>query len=316
MKKVTVVVPVYNVFEYLRECLDSIVNQTIGLKNIEVIIINDGSKDNSDKIITEYAKKYPDWVIITRENKGISISRNEGIERATGEYLMFLDSDDYLETNALKEMYLCAKKENSDILVGRMKAFDSKGFYGYYSDKIINDDRTFTLKENKRILKVTSVCCKLYKTSFIKKIHFIPNIRHEDNYFSVASYVNAKKITTTNKVYYLRRYREGENLSFMQNLSINNFYDLVKNYEIYFGEYEDNCMIMKFSLKSFCNYIISRLPQKDKKTAREEISKYLNKLLNKKRVNLFKYYFYSFYWKIYYFFANIYYNVKSKIKKN
>ena len=89
MKKVSVIIPVYNVEEYLDECLQSIENQSIGIENIEVIIINDGSQDNSMKIINRYYDKHNDWVIINRENKGQSVSRNEGMEKATSKYIMF-----------------------------------------------------------------------------------------------------------------------------------------------------------------------------------------------------------------------------------
>jgi len=314
MKKVSVIIPVYNVYEYLEECLESVANQTIVLNSIEVIIINDGSKDKSMEIINKYGKKYPDWIIINRENKGLSITRNEGIDIASSEYLMFLDSDDYLDENALEEMYDLAKKENSDVLVGRMRAFDSKGFYGYYSDKYIKSNETFSLKENKKILKAISVCCKLYKTDFVKKIHFIPNIHHEDNYFSMTVYSKAKRITTIPNAYYYRRYREGENLSIMQNLTINDFYDLVKNYEFYFKEYCFNKIIMKFSIKSFNNYIISRLPKNDKKNARKKVKDYLKYLFDISCLNREKYCLYYIYQEVYYFLASIYYRLSLIIK--
>ena len=127
MKKVSIIIPVYNVEDYLEECLESIVNQSIGLKNIEVIIINDGSSDNSIKILNKYQNKYKDWISINRENKGLSETRNEAINLVTTNYIMFLDSDDYLDKDTLKEMYDIIIKENSDIVMGRMKAFDTKG---------------------------------------------------------------------------------------------------------------------------------------------------------------------------------------------
>ena len=105
MSKISVIVPVYNVQKYIDNCLKSLVTQTI--KDIEIIIVNDGSKDNSEKIIEKYVEK---------ENGGLSSARNYGLEYATGEYIAFLDSDDYVDCKMYEEMYNLAKKENADMV--------------------------------------------------------------------------------------------------------------------------------------------------------------------------------------------------------
>ena len=116
MSTVSIVVPVYNVENYLAKCLDSLVNQT--LKDIEVIVVNDGSPDNSQKIIDKYVKKYPKLVkSFIKENGGQGSARNFGLEYAKGEYIAYVDSDDYVETNMFEEMYNIASKENSDIVI-------------------------------------------------------------------------------------------------------------------------------------------------------------------------------------------------------
>ena len=101
--KVSVIVPVYNVEKYLKQCLDSIVNQTY--KNLEIIIVNDGTKDNSMKIVEEYLQDKR-IKVINKENGGLSSARNRGIEEATGEYISFVDSDDYIDLN----LWLCHNK--------------------------------------------------------------------------------------------------------------------------------------------------------------------------------------------------------------
>ncbi|MFU0826465.1 MAG: Glyco-trans-2-like domain-containing protein [Lachnoclostridium sp.] len=102
--KVSIIVPVYNVEKYLRQCMESLVNQT--LKEIEIIVVNDGSPDNSIKILEEYEKKYPDMVkVFTTENRGVSHARNYGLDHATGEYIMFVDSDDFVELNMAEKLY-------------------------------------------------------------------------------------------------------------------------------------------------------------------------------------------------------------------
>ena len=104
MPKVSVIIPVYNVEDYLRECLDSVINQT--LKDIEIICIDDGSTDNSLEILKEYAQRDNRIFIIDRENRGVGKSRNEGIEKANGEFVCFIDPDDLYPTNDILEKLL------------------------------------------------------------------------------------------------------------------------------------------------------------------------------------------------------------------
>ena len=116
MKKVSVIVPVYNVEDYIEECLESLVNQT--LEDIEIIVVNDGSPDNSQKIIDKYVEKYPNKIkSFIKENGGQGSARNLGIENSNGEYLSFVDSDDWLDKCALEKMYYIAKNNDSDIVI-------------------------------------------------------------------------------------------------------------------------------------------------------------------------------------------------------
>ena len=112
---VSIIIPVYNVQEYLAICLDSVIKQTI--KNKEVIVINDGSTDNCYEILTEYKKKYPEMIIINQKNSGISATRNAGLKVASGEYIAFVDSDDFIELNMFEKMYNTAKRESADIVI-------------------------------------------------------------------------------------------------------------------------------------------------------------------------------------------------------
>ena len=115
MPKISIIVPVYNVEKYIERCLKSLVNQT--LQDIEIIIVNDGSQDKSEEIIEKYVKENHNKIkYYEKSNGGLSSARNYGIEYATGEYIAFLDSDDYVETNMYEEMYNLAKKENADMV--------------------------------------------------------------------------------------------------------------------------------------------------------------------------------------------------------
>ena len=108
--KISVIIPVYNVEDYLEECLDSIINQTF--KDLEIICINDGSQDNSLNILEEYAEKDNRIKIITTKNQGLSAARNRGLENITGDYVYFIDSDDYLELTAFEELYAVSEEKS------------------------------------------------------------------------------------------------------------------------------------------------------------------------------------------------------------
>ena len=113
MKKISIIIPIYNTALYLNKCLDSIINQTY--KNIEIILINDGSKDNSLKICQEYTFRDNRIILINKQNAGVSQARNDGIKIASGDYIMFVDSDDWLELNTIE---ICVNEiKNYDLLL-------------------------------------------------------------------------------------------------------------------------------------------------------------------------------------------------------
>lgn len=123
MKKysVSVCVPVYNAEKYLKECLDSLVNQT--LKSIQIVCVNDGSTDSSLDILNEYAAKYDNLVIVTQKNQGLGGARNTGIKNAHGEYIGFLDADDIADLTMFEKMYLKAKSENAEMVMCNVELY-------------------------------------------------------------------------------------------------------------------------------------------------------------------------------------------------
>lgn len=122
MEKVSIIVPVYNVESYLDECLTSLVNQS--LNDIKIIIVNDGSTDSSQKIIDKYALRYPEKIMaLNKENGGLASARNFGLQYAQGEYVGFVDSDDYVDVNMYNEMYNLAIKNNADLVVCDLEYF-------------------------------------------------------------------------------------------------------------------------------------------------------------------------------------------------
>lgn len=190
MVKVSIIVPVYNTAKYLSMCIESLINQT--LKDIEIILINDGSTDESESIIKKYKDKRIKYIF--KKNEGIGKTRNLGIEKTNGEYLAFIDSDDYIEPNFCEVMYNKAIKDECDIVI-----------CDYYKD--INERleevkfasfKDTNLKENPEIINLINLgpCNKIYKKDLFKnqKNRFVENLKYEDAPFVCRLLLSAKKI--------------------------------------------------------------------------------------------------------------------------
>ncbi len=152
--KISTIIPIYNVEKYLEETILSIIKQSIGFENIQMILVNDGSPDNSEEICLKYKEKYPENIIyIKKENGGVSSARNMGLEYATGEYVHFMDSDDIISKNAYKKGYSMLKSENISVICFRIKMFDAARNYHNMDyrfksgDRVVNliDDYTYPL---------------------------------------------------------------------------------------------------------------------------------------------------------------------------
>jgi len=176
--KVSVIVPVYNLEAYVEKCLDSLVHQT--LEDIEIIVINDGSKDNSQKIIEAYEKQYPQKIrSYMKENCGQGVARNLGLQVAKGEYISFVDGDDYLAEDALENMYALSKQENADICI-----CDYLEVYTDGTEKEIKELEDGGLKDIKKayIMAMPGFCNKLFKRAYLERIRFqfLPIRAYED----------------------------------------------------------------------------------------------------------------------------------------
>ena len=167
MPAISIIIPVYNVEPYLRECLDSVVNQTF--RDIEIICVNDGSTDGSPAILEEYAAKDSRIQIVNKENGGLNSARNAGLDRVTGEYFAILDSDDWLDLTAYEKAYARAKESDADMTQFYFKFI---GFPDDIKDRALPDIPE-AVNQADRIqwnINNTSVCwCYLWKTAFVKK---------------------------------------------------------------------------------------------------------------------------------------------------
>ncbi len=230
--KVSVIVPVYNVEKYLEKCLDSLVNQTF--KDYEIIIVNDGSLDNSEKIIKEYEKKYNFIKVYKKKNGGLSSARNYGLKYASGEYILFVDSDDYVEKNMIELMYEKMLSDSSDICVCE--------FNYIYDNKIVrsysNLDYTDDLKK-KYLLTPPMACIRMYKKNLLDKNLFKEGIYYEDLEFTPKLVLLVNRISYINEALYnyvihsdsiMRQKKFNEKLYDIYNVLDSNYNYLYKYY--------------------------------------------------------------------------------------
>ena len=230
----SVIIPVYNVEDYLNECLDSVINQT--LEDIEIICIDDGSTDNSPNILKEYQKKDSRIKIITKENGGQATARNLGIKEAQGEYIAFVDSDDFIEPTMFEKLYTKAKDNNLDIAMCKIATFDNqteeiKDNVWYYMLGVFRDfDKDiFNHKDTKEFTCHIAVTPynKLYKTTLLKEnnILFPEGLIFEDEKFFYDTYLRAKRVSIVDEfLYYYRINRKG---STVDTIKDNDFSDIV-----------------------------------------------------------------------------------------
>lgn len=208
MAKISVIVPVYGVEKYIEKCISSIVNQTF--KDIEIIIVDDGTKDNSIKIV-ESSFNDKRIKIYHKENGGLASARNLGIKKATGEYLFFVDSDDFIDINALSDMYHEITNKDVDMVIC--------DYYKYYEngDKIYENMIPFYEEDNNKCSVTAMPCavCKLVKTKTIKenKISFLEKHYFEDNAIMPFVCAICPTFSYIKKPYYYYLQREGSILN-------------------------------------------------------------------------------------------------------
>lgn len=203
MAKISIIVPVYNTEKFLEKCLNSLINQT--LKDIEIICINDGSTDKSLQILEKFANKDKRIQIINQTNSGLSVARNIGIKKAKGEYIGFVDSDDWVDLNFFEQLYINVKKYNADIGVAgikRVRSYKWKYHIKLEKEEVIQD----TNKKFKKcdVPEKCYVWNKIYKLSELQKlnINFEPNVYFEDRLFTAQVLINLKTLVTVPDIYY------------------------------------------------------------------------------------------------------------------
>ena len=300
--KVSIIVPVYGVEKYIDKCLDSLVKQS--LKEIEIIVVNDGTKDNSQKIIDKYVKKYPDKIkSYIKENGGQGSARNYGLKKAMGEYIGYVDSDDFVEKDMYKKLYNKANENDYDIVVC--------GNYNVSEDYKTKNIDTFTNDYNTDLENVffgkMAVWNKIYKRDILikNKLEFKEKVWYEDLAFTLKTVMNSNTFAFIDEPLYDYLIREGStmnNSNVQRNLEILDAFNDILSYiqhnkkEEYFSKIEflaiDHIYISAIVrvLKADADYKVKRetikklIDYMNKKFPNYKNNKYINSLSKKRKI--------------------------------
>lgn len=252
MTKLSIIVPVYNVEKYLPKCLESLIKQT--LNDIEIICVNDGSMDNSLAILKEFASRDSRIRIIDNQHQGVAKTRNTGIEQSTGEYIGFVDSDDYIDIDFFEKLYNSATKSNSDIAIASI--LKHKNFFNIYNAKYTKEETAITIQDKIKLCEDKKhfffyAWNKIYHSGFIKKnnIKFSEGQIYEDVMFAIKALYYSNKIISVYGTKY--HYIEHENsLTKYKDKTGEKEHDLIKAY----SELQEFCNSKNIEISERLNY--------------------------------------------------------------
>lgn len=294
MAKISVIIPIYGVEKYLKEAVDSLLNQS--LTDLEIILIDDGGKDNCPLIIDEYAKKDNRIIAIHKQNGGYGHTMNVGLKKATGEYIAILEPDDYIDSKMYEDLYNIAKQYNSDIvkscfydnLQSKEKQKISKTSWTDY----IPEDKSFTIKEYPYFLFYhPSIWSCIYKKEFLEKhnIKFVeaPGAGWTDNPFQVQTMCLAERINYTSKAYYYWRRTNFYDADDLKDYTIpfkrsNEIHQWLENNNIT----DENILIQLCRRElAYINIVLGMKKIPDLKNCFDEINKMINRMPEEKILN-------------------------------
>lgn len=298
MALVSIVIPVYNSELYLEKCLKSVINQS--LRDIEIIIINDGSTDNSKNIIERYAKIDERIVFIDKENGGQSSARNSGLLKATGEYISFIDSDDYVDENMIKNMYELCKDNECDVaicdynMIFEDEVNSNKENVFKLSNEIINIDNISGFKYIQNYMRTykhgNEVCTRMYRNDLLKSKNIlfdknskdgIPEIG-EDMFFNFKVSLYAKKVISCKEAYYNYFVHKGSAMTSYKPNLLTRMVNLLEKFYHYLNEegIESKNNIDLFIKDMFVSILKEEYIRYRRESRTKEFTKELNQLKN------------------------------------
>lgn len=328
--KVSIIIPAYNVEKYILKCINSLLEQTE--KEIEIIVVDDGSKDKTNLIVKEIIKKHANIVLIEQENKGVSAARNAGLQNAKGKYTMFIDADDWLEKDAIENLYKTAETESYELI--RFEKVIELPYKRVASNPIFEEENITPQDLQKKFLEVgslNSVCLNFTLSKLIQdnKIVFNDNLKFaEDMIFILDLITNAKKVKYLPNAYYHYEYNF-DNVSNNINIdsvkmkikdgiySYGKIFDYIKRWNLEYEEKKVALKLLKMLENELRNFLLADIKNKEeikffcednmvqkcfKLLENEEIEEPIKILANK---DYKKYLHYTFF----------HYTIKEKIKR-
>ena len=291
---ISVIIPVYEVEKYIEKCLDSVINQTY--TNLEIILVEDGSKDNSSKICDEYAKKDKRIQVIHKENAGVSSARNTGLDKANGKYIAFIDSDDYVDKEYIEYLYNEITKNNADISICGTIDIDENENVCKESKKI---EKTLNLEETLQELlqeKYYSsvVWAKMYKAELAKKVKFNENLKIAEDFdylYNIIKNLEKTRVNTTKSLYYYKiRTNSATTNSYNENWGkeIVLSEDVIKDCKTNFEPLVQYAIRRYIRINYTCMMKVLRQNQDDKiyKKLQENVKKYLKQYLLSSNISI------------------------------
>ena len=248
--KLSVIIPVFNAEDYIKECLDSVVDQSLGIDNIEVIIVNDNSCDSTLDIISQYADKYPSFKLISnKSNLGPGESRNMALKEVSSDYVTYLDADDFISQNAYEDALSKINEFNADLLIYNWETYTGSDYVepiNIHQQNTLENKLITDIKQNPKLFLSTAPWNKIYHRSLFKYLKFSKGF-YEDNIVAILALINAKRIfLSKDSIYYYRknsdssihlsnsikeifdlRYEYPEFLNYLKLLNINFIYDIL-----------------------------------------------------------------------------------------
>ena len=246
MQKVSIIIPIYKVEKYLNRCVESIVNQTY--KNLEIILVDDGSPDTCPQMCDEWAKKDNRIKVIHKVNGGVSSARNAGLNVATGEYVQFVDSDDFLEANACEVLQNNLVCNNADLSIALFKYIGFPLKQPKFKD-FVTSDQAYVLKELYKQNIFSVIWNKLYKKKLLKNLTFKDKQKYSEDFLFNCEYLkNCKKISFTNRIIY--------NYIAVEGSSVHSFSPLCFSNQCYIIDYIETELKLRYNhLHAFLNYL-------------------------------------------------------------
>lgn len=283
MYQISIIIPMHNVEKYLPKAINSVIKQTIGFQNIELILVDDASTDTTSSISKDFCKLYNNikYIHLPQTSGSAGHPRNIGIEFVTSDYIMYMDADDLLDSEACKTLYKKCIETNADCIIANYKNMDEDGTIWDTPQFDLQKYTDFKIDINHNYQKSlfvleSAVWNKIYKTSFIKdnNLRFLEGVPAEDAYFCLSSFLTSSNLYYTNSIIYYYRLRNKNNLSVSNNCKLDFFKKYNEGYQkIYnmFQNYPNNSELKRFFFTKAILFMIYKFIDSELMTDEEKI---------------------------------------------